>query len=152
MKKIVLLALLLTVGLGFGQGNEAPVKEEKITTTIEEYNYLTIGYADDLAKGKDLKNGYELKEFHKFDKEKVNFSFTYHKFIETKTNKTKAILVVAKKKSKNKIKYICIPFNNRKLIKDSATEAAILGASMTYIYNQVNFKVFSDLLNDSFNK
>jgi len=154
MKKIVLLALLLTVGFGFGQETKETKKDEKekITTSIEEYNYLTKGYADDIDKGKDIKDGYELKEFFKFDNEKVNFSFTYHKFIEKTSSKTKAILVVAKKKSKNKVRYLCIPFNNKDLLIDSYSEASGLGVTMSALYNQLNFGAFSKLMNQKFNK
>jgi|GEM_PF-3169233 len=148
MKKVLVLAMLLCVGLGFGQEKEAT---EKITTSIEEYNYLTKGYADDVSKGRDIKNGYELKEFYTFDNENINFSFTYHKFIETATNKTKAVLVVAKKKSKNKVKYLCIPFNNKELLEDSATDAAALGITMTAVYNRLNYINLSSLLNTKFN-
>ena len=38
------------------------VAQEKITTTDDEYNYLTQGYAEQLQKGLDMKSGYELKK------------------------------------------------------------------------------------------
>lgn len=51
MKKIILMTMLF-VGLGtFAQG-----------TTIKEFNYLSKGYADDLAMGKDIIQGYKIEE------------------------------------------------------------------------------------------
>ena len=34
-------------------------------TTAEEYDYLTKGYREDIAKGKGLRKGYELKQYFK---------------------------------------------------------------------------------------
>lgn len=71
MNKLLLFVLLLTAGLSFGQETETTEKKEIVTTSIEEYNYLTLGYAGDLEKGKNIKEGYELKEVYKFNPDKV---------------------------------------------------------------------------------
>jgi len=52
MKKIISLSMLLFVCFGaFAQG-----------TTQKEFNYLSKGYADDLAMGKDIIQGYKLED------------------------------------------------------------------------------------------
>jgi len=132
--------MLLTTGLSFGQ--------EKVTTTLEEYNYLSWGYADDIAKGKDVKAGYELKELFTFDKDTQNFNVVYYQFIEIATSKTKAVLVKVKKKSKNKVKYFCIPFNNKNL----TTKYNEMGASMIMYYSNAENLLFKKLLYQSLNK
>jgi len=154
MKKLVLLALLVTVGLSYGQETEIKKqdKKEKIITSTEEYNYLTKGYADDLEKGKDIKDGYELKEFYKFDTKKINFKFTYYKFIETATKKTKAILVVGVKKSKKKKKFLCIPFNNKELITQSLIDVNDIGVTMTAYYKEINYFYLTNLLSKTHNE
>ena len=54
MKTILTLIFASAIVCGFAQN---PVIYQ---TTEEEYNYLTVGYAQDLASGHDLKQGYQL--------------------------------------------------------------------------------------------
>ncbi|MCF6294870.1 MAG: hypothetical protein L3J25_04185 [Flavobacteriaceae bacterium] len=118
MKKITLLLCFLLSITAFGQ----------TTTTLEEYNYLTTGYEDDIKNGREIKDGYELKEFfnHKIEK----YNYTYYYFNELETGKTKAILMVLEKPKKNKVKYLCLPFNNAELLEKFWNKQTSLGLNM----------------------
>lgn len=107
MKKLM-LAFLLLVGLQ----NYA----QEVSTSLEEYNYLTAGYPESIEKGLDFKKGYELQEFGKVDQN--DFKLTFYKFINQETNQTKAILIKLdrpKTMFKKGTHYICLPINNETL-------------------------------------
>lgn len=139
MKKILLLLLFPIIAM-----SQEPVKN-LVSTTQEEYNYLTKGYAEDLAKGYEIKKGYELEKFYEFKNE--NFNFQYYYFNEISVKKTKAVLVIAKKEkgSNDKIAYMCIPFNNKDLLKESFTNK-IGGVTIGYLYDTVNYVMLSKAL------
>ena len=135
MNRIILFTILLfTVSIVHSQ------------TTQEEYDYLTKGYEESKRLGLDLKNGYTLEEIHKTDFEK--YVFTYYAFTHVDTNKLKAVLiecVKVKDGKDNKIKYLVLPLDNRKLIKCFADDAMGLGVSMGLLYD-VSFAEFTSVL------
>ncbi|WP_269684559.1 hypothetical protein [Flavobacterium lacustre] len=97
MKKITLLFLLFTA-FSYSQ------------TTEQEYNYLTKGYKETVSKGLDLKQGYELQDFYKYSE--TLYTFDFKLFVNQKTKKNSAILVIANSKMWNNYYYLCIPIGN----------------------------------------
>lgn len=80
-------------------------------TTETEYNYLTKGYALDIADGRDLKAGYTLSPIG----EEVavgNYSFNFQAFIKQDEKAVAAVLVVAKSKVSGTTYHLCVPLNN----------------------------------------
>lgn len=82
-------------------------------TSEIEYNYLTKGYQETVTKGLDLKQGYILQDlyFHTDDL----YDFDFKLFVETKTKKTKGVLVQAVSKLWGNKYYLCIPVGNSQL-------------------------------------
>lgn len=105
MKKITLLFLLFSA-FSYSQ------------TTEQEYNYLTKGLKDAIDKGLDLKQGYELQDFYTHNEQFYSFNFSL--FVDTKTKKTKGILVIADSKVWGNRYYLCIPQDNPQLAKKYA--------------------------------
>lgn len=105
MRKIILVATLLVTGFINAQ----------VSTTEEEYNYLTKGLNELQEKGLgDLeKKGYDFKPF--FTDEIENFTIEYSEFVEIASNKVKAISIKVSKKDKNNVSFYCMPINNKKL-------------------------------------
>jgi hypothetical protein len=142
MKKTFITFLLAISSVAFSQEK----KSELATTTLEEYNYLTKGYAEGLEKGFSVKEGYELKKWT--DMEIEDFSFTYYFFNELSTKKTKAMLIVAKKlkSGKEKTVYMCLPFGSKDLLVRSFNEK-VGGMSFGYIYQTLNYNLLSTAMN-----
>lgn len=134
MKKVLLLALLLTVGMSFGQ----ETKKEEVTTrviktTAEEYNYLTKGIKTQSQNGLDrTKNGYEFGGKTKLKVGQYNFIFT--PFIKTVTNDMVAISVEAHSNVSGKDYYLCIPRGNNQLYKNYYTAYSSWDDTMTDSY------------------
>jgi hypothetical protein len=103
MKKKITLLFMLFISVSYSQ------------TTEQEYNYLTKGFKDAVDKGLDLKQGYELQDFYTHDEQFYKFNFML--FIDIKTKKTKAILVIADSKVWANRYYLCIPQDNPILYK-----------------------------------
>ena len=144
MKKILFLLALTFSGFVFSQ--------EQISTTEEEYNYLTQGYKISLETGSDFKKGYELKKIE----EDVYFSFkiTYSLLIHSESKKTKAVLItiIKEKDKKDKEEYLCLPINNDKLFKKFTDKTDELGASMKYYFDNSTYKILSKLIDKIANK
>lgn len=129
------MLLFLTLGFcGFA------FSQKQVTTTDEEYNYLTQGYKVSLENGSDLKKGYELQ---KFDEETyASFEYNYYLFIHSESKKTKAILVTITK-DKNKKEYLCIPINNEELFKKFIDKTHEIGLNMKHYFNYSAYKLLS---------
>ena len=134
MKKLALLIIMTISCNVFAQ--------DKVITTDEEYNYLTKGYELQLQNGSDFKSGYELK---KIDEHKSGgFIVTYSLMNElaSKTTKAVSIVLTKEKDSKNKVIYLCLPFNNTELLKKFVKDTESLGISMKMVFEAslyVNF-------------
>jgi hypothetical protein len=104
MKKILLLGLLFAGMNCFAQG-----------TTQKEYNYASKGYADDLAMGKDIIVGYEIKKVSKAvtqvnDKNIIiNRITTVYKLIRTSNNSVAAIILSELREDTKNNVWSCIP-------------------------------------------
>ena len=116
MKTFLILLLMLPV-FSFGQDN--------ISTTDEEYNYLTKGIREQRYNGLDIKkDGYTLEQFfetkpnYKGNKSDVVYKFRTFKNIKGEV-KAISVEMVFKPTSSN---YYCIPINNPELFKQYLKE------------------------------
>lgn len=109
MRKIILLATMFVATLATAQ----------VSTSEEEYNYLTKGLKiqEEAGLGDQVKKGYELTPL--ISDEHQNFKIDYFEFKNIAENKTKAILIkLTKVKSgTDKVAYLCMPINNKDLWK-----------------------------------
>ena len=131
MKKII-LALLFVTGLS-------------AQTTEIEYNYLTKGYKETVTKGLDLKQGYELQDF--WTQNDFQYQFDFKLFINTKTKKNAAILVVAHSITWDNCYYLCIPLNNPDLYQRYKSDLKLWDASMLSSYSSCLSILLSSSLN-----
>lgn len=126
MKKLLLLLLLIPV---------FSIAQDKVSTTDEEYKYLTEGYRIQQETGSDFKLGYELL---KIEENKANgYSIKYSLLQETSTKTTKAISIVLTKDKdkKDKVIYLCLPFNNEELFVKYCKATESLGISMKMYFD-----------------
>jgi hypothetical protein len=114
MKAIVVLLLLVSASV-FSQ----------ISTTEEEYNYLTRGMPEQIKKGLTVeKSGYSLVKFFEVVDPGTNdpnvadsgLFFVFSKFLD-KENNIKAISITFGQKKGIPMNYWCFPINNKALKK-----------------------------------
>lgn len=110
MKKLFLL-FILCIGLNVSA---------QISTSEEEYNYLTKGYPQGIENGLDIKKGYTLDKIN--SKGSPNFELELFSFSENGI--TKAYLIT--KKANDKIKYYCLPINNAELWRKYNYDTSII--------------------------
>lgn len=134
MKKLVLLFVLFSL----------QVFAQEVQTTEDEYNYLTKEYAFGLKYNYPVKEGYELVKLD--EKEWAPFSFKAYRFIEKKSNATKAILFVLKK-AKNEPELLCLPINNETLCKKFTVAKQNLGLTMGLNFYYFYDPIISKLIN-----
>ena len=144
MKKFTLAILLLTSVISYAQTD---LKKSEIKTTYEEYNFLTERYAyDDNVK---MLDGYEFKPF--MDKTVDKFNYNYKLFVESKTQKIKAIFITITKNKKGKRKYLCMPINNGELSIKFNRKAERLGISMSMGFDKLNKMLVSQFIDNQYN-
>lgn len=122
MKKILLIAILLPTML--------LAQEEKAVTTQDEYNYLTTEYKTQLENGSDFLKGYEIKKVDELVLDDFTVKYSLLKDTATNQNKAMSIIISKKKDKKDKIVYLCMPFNNAELFSDFYKKKSGLGISM----------------------
>ncbi len=122
MRKLLFALCLFTSSLLMSQ--------EKAVTTEEEYNYLTKGYAEQLEKGGDMKADYELTKINQV--KSGDYSFEFYILKQKSISLSKALLIIARKdKEKNdKVRYLCLPFNNSELFKKYYKDKEGLGITI----------------------
>lgn len=117
-------------------------------TTNEEYKYLTEGYAAQLENGLDVyKEGYELKQFFTTGN-MGGYEFDYYTFKHIADNKLKAVLIVAKKTKKDKVRYLVIPYENNELILKAYEEYKGLGIMMKETLDFANIMLLGDKIKE----
>ncbi len=80
----------------------------KAQTSLKEYNYLSKGYKTDLDEGRDMIQGYELKDVDsKSTKERTATLKVMHRV--NGANKEIAAYLIIYTKNGNAPEYICIP-------------------------------------------
>ncbi len=108
MKKLFFLVALLFFGKITAQ--------DQVTTSEEDYIYLTKDYPFAVENKYPVKSGYELK---KIDESSFsNCKVVFYQFIETGSGQTKAFLLqrIDVEKPK-KTRWYCLPINNELLMK-----------------------------------
>ncbi len=148
MKKFVLLLFVLCfVNLTNAQETST---HSKIKTSLIEYNYLTKLYP--LEDEATMLSGYRLDDFFQTTVGKYNFN--YRVFVEVKTEKVKAVFIIMKKlkKKKDKVEYLCLPFNNSALFSQFNKDVESIGITMGLTFDSLNRFLLSKLLNEKLNK
>ncbi|MFT3679042.1 MAG: hypothetical protein QM791_02140 [Ferruginibacter sp.] len=97
---IALISLILTNKTSYCQ----------IKTTVEEYTYITVAFADDKKTGRDIKAGYTTEDIG--DLETISWSDGRWKKVALsffkKGDEKKAIIIVALDEQNN-LKCLCLP-------------------------------------------
>lgn len=123
---------------------------KNIKTTEEEYEFLTKKYPT--VNNNYLLNGYELKPFFEETFEE-KYIYNYQLFVESDTQNAKAILISITKlnNNDNKIKYLCMPLNNKELKKNYVKASINLGVNIGSFFDIANFSIASKILDDRYN-
>ncbi|NPD45670.1 MULTISPECIES: hypothetical protein [unclassified Lentimicrobium] len=104
-----------------------------IKTNETEYAFLTEEYS--VVKKNKVLDGYELLPFMKTTFEQV-YQYDYRLLVDVKSQEVKAILTICEKlkKDENKLKYLCLPFNNDELYLDYFTSSIKTGINLGFYY------------------
>jgi hypothetical protein len=123
-------------------------KSSELSTTNEEYNFLThrLPKSDD----KDMLSGYKLEDY--YQKSLNEFIFEY-KLLINESEQVKAILIIGTKlkKKDDKKRYLCLPINNSQLHQKYLNEVESLGISMNLYLIGLNNLMLSKLLDEKLN-
>jgi len=144
-----LIALTFTVVITMAGFSQNEIKPSTVATTYEEYNFLTEQYG--IEENATMLDGYELQNFVDMTLEKFNFN--YKLFVELKTGNVKAVFITITKSKKkdDKVRYLCMPINNRILFNKFSLETEVLGISMSMSFEKLNKALFSKLIDEKFN-
>ena len=112
MKKIKLI--LATFFLTFFFGTVKLYSQSKITTSEEEYNYVTKGYKVQIESGLDMKKGYTLKDLGEWNLKysDVSRGFAFKGLFRENDSIPCAVMAIYQKKRSGKAAisaYYCIP-------------------------------------------
>lgn len=126
------------------------LNNKDIKTTEEEYEFLTQKYSN--VNKNYLLKGYELKPFIEETIEE-KYIYNYKLLVESNTKYVKAVLItITKLKSgDNKIKYLCMPLNNKELNKNYVKASVNLGVNIGYFFDLTNFSIASKILDNRYN-
>lgn len=146
MKTITLFLFFLS-SIAFSQ---AEIKSSNVKTTNQEYDFLTQQYAED--NNVPMLPGYEFKALT--ERTMDNYNFNYRLFVESSTKNVKAVLITITKtkKSKEKVRYLCMPINNPDLYNKFFLAAEKkLGMTMYFGLIAVGGDLNSKLIDEKFN-
>ncbi len=115
-----------------------------LPTTEEEYNYITKGYATQVADGLDMKKGYHFHDV--FDVRRGNYQFISKELIRESNDQVAGILVIAKSLTWNRTYYLCIPHDNGVLVERYWNDIAQWDREMSIMYSQVFTEGFGSAL------
>jgi len=112
MKKIKLT--LATLVLVIYSGSAKLYCQSKISTTEEEYNYVTKGYKTQFESGLDMKKGYILKDLGEWSLkyDNVTRGLTFKGLLRENDTIPCAVMAIYQKKNNGKsslTEYYCIP-------------------------------------------
>jgi hypothetical protein len=107
MKKLITITLLFIATFSFAQ------------TSMTEYNYISLGYKDNVAKGQDIKSGYRIEEkstyavkFFNEKKQEAQRKVTFYNFYRTgETSPCGTLMKTLRTDNKVEL-YLCIPTSN----------------------------------------
>lgn len=121
MKKIAFL-LLFAVSVGYSQ------------TTNDEYNYMVKGYPLAVSSSMDIKSGYEVKDFTRYESD--SYTFEYKFFIRQKDKSLAGIILKATSKSWGNVYDLAIPINNQELLANINSQLLLWDESMVTAYSK----------------
>jgi hypothetical protein len=112
MKKIKLIITTLVIVIL--SGNTKLYCQSKITTTEEEYNYVSKGYKVQIESGLDMKKGYTLKDMGEWNLKysDVTRGFAFKGLYRENDSIPCAVMAIYQKKRSGKptlSEYFCIP-------------------------------------------
>jgi uncharacterized GH25 family protein len=149
MKRLfTLAAILLFIATSLNAQN-IQIKPSKVVTSYEEYNFLTERYG--VMDNAKMLEGYALNHF--FEQTVGKYNYNYKLFVESKTQKVKAVFITVTKikKGDDKVRYICMPFNNPELFQRYVDELTGLGMSMYMGIERLNYTMFESLMDYIYN-
>jgi hypothetical protein len=115
MKNLLLTLFIIIPLLSIGQGGTGTYDnsyEKKISTTMTEWKYCTIGYKTQMESGLDpVKKGYSINEVHTYSYDESTKPIYVHfiEMVETESKTIKAVIVVVDNTAYNYNSYYCIP-------------------------------------------
>ncbi len=145
----LLLSISLAMLLGVSVMAQGQLKDSGVMTTTEEYNYLTQRLPNE--DNAEMLEGYFFEDF--LDKTFENYNYKYQLFKEVETGKVKAIFITITKFKKNddKVRYLCMPINNKELFKQFEFERNGLGLTMYGYFEALNSVLVSKFVDEHFN-
>jgi hypothetical protein len=110
----------------------------------KKFNYITKGYATQVADGLDMKKGYHFHDV--FDVRRGNYEFTAKELIRESSDQLAGVLVIAKSLTWNKTYYLCIPHDNNALVEKYWNDIGQWDREMSIMYSQVFSESFGATL------
>ena len=104
-------------------------------TTEEEYNYITRGYATQVAEGLDMKKGYHFIELA--NTKVNNYTFTTKVLMRDAADEVAGVLVVVYSEVWKKTYYLCIPHGNNALAERYFSDLNAWDKPITQAYCQL---------------
>lgn len=149
MKRLFTLIALLLFAAATITAQEIKIKASEVVTTYEEYNFLTERYG--VMDDAEMLEGYELKPF--FERSVGKFNYNYKLLLDVDKKQVKAVFIkITKiKKGDDKVRYICMPFNNPDLFRNYIDELTSLGLSMYFGIEQNSYLMFESLMDYIYN-
>jgi hypothetical protein len=122
------------------------------TAVLMVSSHIQKEYNFNFQRIKTTEEEYELKPFVEETIED-NYNFNYKLLVESKSQNVKAIFIkITKlKKNDNRIKYLCMPLNNKELSLEFEKEANKTGVNMAYFFNASVFSILSKIVDDRYN-
>ncbi|WP_053992913.1 hypothetical protein [Mangrovimonas sp. TPBH4] len=147
MKKIITTLIFTLLSIIVVSQNS--LESSDISTTYDEYNYLTNIYGiDDSAT---MLKGYELEDFLELSEGQFKYNFKLFKKIDSGNVKAVFITITKIKKKEDKVRYLCMPINNDQLFSKFDSEVTNIGISMSLGLELLNKKLISRLIDEKFN-
>ena len=150
MKKITLTILIIFLSYySFSQSNENS-SNVTISTSLEEYNYMTKGIKIQFETGLDMKKGYELEHITTIQRSSYSFDFKALKRIEE--NNLAGILIIANSKVSGRTYYLGMPINNQELQEKFEEDIRYWDESMTTAFAQSVSDLYAQASDYFYNK
>lgn len=150
MKPLVILGIvsLILSSTGYAQPSRR-THTEAAPTTEEEYNYLTRGYATQVADGLDMKKGYHFTG--RMENRQVgNYTFTMKVLMRDATDEVAGILVIVHSNAWNKTYYLCIPHGNDALENRCLADLNAWDKPITQAYCALISAGFGELMSEAY--
>ena len=144
MKTIYILVLLFFLSFALHSQTSPAGSAENISTTTEEYNYLTKGYKIQLSSGLDMKQGYSFERLAIITKGRYKFDF--QAFFRSESNQLAGIMIIANSEVSGRDYYLAMPIENSELRKRFEQDVRSWDESMTTAFAQALGELYSNNL------